>query len=271
MGQRELRRRCLIEDLAEFLSASACRPPRATHAALTRLSRSSSGSHAAGRPVAGRAVLPDRVRWCVARGGRGAARVAGHGSALPGLVLELHIPTAFPRTLRLADWVTLRTPAASEPAAPFGIRIRPGNVSVIAPLSPATPPPPIGFGFDFSPRTPTVLLGDPNASRLEFAGASSISPRASSTAVVGQRRRRSQGVQVRLRSRRGRRLPSLPDRRARRPRSDSARRCSGPERHPIRRQRVASTSWSIRTSRSDRRRSRRSTSGSAFRSAASRA
>ena len=94
------------------------------------------------------------------------------GGALPGLVLELHIPTAFPRTLRLTDWVTPRTPAASEPAAPFGIRIRPGNVSVIAPLSPATTAPPIGFGFDFSPRTPTVLLGDPNASRLEFAGAS---------------------------------------------------------------------------------------------------
>ena len=108
------------------------------------------------------------------------------GGALPGLVLELHIPTAFPRTLRLTDWVTLRTPAASEPAAPFGIRIRPGNVSVIAPLSPATTAPPIGFGFDFSPRTPTVLLGDPNASRLEFAGRVGRSRRETSATARGR-------------------------------------------------------------------------------------
>jgi hypothetical protein len=94
------------------------------------------------------------------------------GGALPGIVLELHVPTAFPRTLRLADWVTLRTLSASEPAAPFGIRLRPGSVSVVAPFAPATTPPPIGLGLDFTPRSPTVLLGDPTGSRLEFAGAS---------------------------------------------------------------------------------------------------
>ncbi len=92
---------------------------------------------------------------------------------LPGLVLEPHIPAEFPLTLRLADWVTLRTRAEAK-GGTFGLRIRPGDVSIRNPLDPGQPPPAAGIavGFDFTQKEPSVLLGTRDGTRLEWQGAS---------------------------------------------------------------------------------------------------
>jgi hypothetical protein len=93
---------------------------------------------------------------------------------LSGLVLEPQIPEQFPLTLTLADTITLRVVAGTNVASQAGILIRPGEIDVKYPFAPGTTPPSagIGVGFDFKPTEPTILLGSPAATRLEFQGAS---------------------------------------------------------------------------------------------------
>src|SRR5262249_32371426 len=56
----------------------------------------------------------------------------------------------------------------------LGILVRPGDVEVKYPFEPGRPPPAagVGVGFEFNPTAPTVIFGAPNATRLEFRGAS---------------------------------------------------------------------------------------------------
>ncbi|MEP6689806.1 MAG: DUF6603 domain-containing protein [Gemmatimonadaceae bacterium] len=95
------------------------------------------------------------------------------GGALPGIVLEPRIPSALPLEVQLHPKVKMRVRAGTNAGTLFGLIIRPGQVSIRYPLAPGTPPPSagIGVGFDFTPGTPVVLLGDPTASRIEFASA----------------------------------------------------------------------------------------------------
>ena len=67
----------------------------------------------------------------------------------------------------------LRLRAGTNVGALFGVTIRPGQIALRYPLAAGTPPPSagLGVGFDFTPTAPIVLLGDPAASRIEFAGA----------------------------------------------------------------------------------------------------
>ena len=97
-----------------------------------------------------------------------------HGAHLPGLVLEPRIPVEFGRETQLHPKVKLRLRAGTNAGSLFGITLRPNEIGVTYPLAPATPPPPggLGIGFDFNPGAPTVLLGNPKASRLEFSSAS---------------------------------------------------------------------------------------------------
>ncbi|MFZ1505094.1 MAG: hypothetical protein WAS50_18185, partial [Nitrospira sp.] len=98
----------------------------------------------------------------------------GNGSTLPGLAIQPHIPNEFPLTLRLASTIDLRVRAGTNAASQLGIVLRPGDASIKYPFQPGTTPPSagIGIGFDFKPATPTLLLGSPKGTRLEFQGGS---------------------------------------------------------------------------------------------------
>jgi hypothetical protein len=94
------------------------------------------------------------------------------GVKLPGIVLEADLPAALPLELQLHRKASLRMRAGTN-GPPFGITIRPNELAVRYPLALSTPAPAagLGVGFDFTAE-PTILFGDPAASRLEFAGAS---------------------------------------------------------------------------------------------------
>lgn len=96
------------------------------------------------------------------------------GSALPGLVLEPQLPSELPVDFPLSDTTSLRLVAGTNVGGLFGILIRPDDVSIKYPFAPGTPPPQAGVGvsFDSHPPTPAVLLGTPDATRLEMKGAS---------------------------------------------------------------------------------------------------
>jgi hypothetical protein len=98
----------------------------------------------------------------------------GSDTSLPGLAIQPHIPNEFPLTLRLAPTIDLRVRAGTNAATQLGIVLRPGEASIKYPFQPGTTPPSagIGIGFDFKPASPTLLFGAPNATRLEFQGAS---------------------------------------------------------------------------------------------------
>ena len=95
------------------------------------------------------------------------------GGLLPGLVLEPRIPSALPLEIQLHPAAKLRLRAGTNVGALFGVTIRPGQIALRYPLAPGTAPPSagLGVGFDFTPAASIVLLGDPAASRIEFAGA----------------------------------------------------------------------------------------------------
>ncbi|MGB7950604.1 MAG: DUF6603 domain-containing protein, partial [Candidatus Binatia bacterium] len=93
---------------------------------------------------------------------------------LPGFVIEPQIPSEFPLTLEVSNEIVFRVRAGTNIGTTLGILIRPGEASIKYPFEPGRAPPAagIGVGFDFSPEAPTVLLGAPEATRLEFQGAS---------------------------------------------------------------------------------------------------
>jgi hypothetical protein len=95
------------------------------------------------------------------------------GGLLPGLVFEPRIPSALPLEIQLHPKVKLRIRAGTNVGTLFGLTLRPGQFALRYPFAPGTAPPSagIGVGFDFTPTTPVVLLGDPEASRIEFAAA----------------------------------------------------------------------------------------------------
>jgi hypothetical protein len=96
------------------------------------------------------------------------------GTALPGIVIEPKIPSQFPLTIRLADNIAMRLLAGTNIATTLGILIRPDGIAIKYPFEPGTTPPSagLGIGFDFTPAAPTLLIGSPKQSRLEFKGGS---------------------------------------------------------------------------------------------------
>ena len=92
----------------------------------------------------------------------------------PGLILQPSIPPQAGTGVDLGDGLALKIRAGSDLASTFGIVVRPGEIDVRYPFAPGTQPPSAGFGASlvFSPESPKLLLGEPNATRLQLAGTS---------------------------------------------------------------------------------------------------
>jgi hypothetical protein len=90
-----------------------------------------------------------------------------------GLVLMPMIPSQVGLSFDVAPDTSLEVRAGTDIGASFGIRVRPGGVSVRYPFQPGTPPPEAGVGatVKYHPGMPRTLLGRPDASRLEAADA----------------------------------------------------------------------------------------------------
>ena len=97
---------------------------------------------------------------------------AGPGQ-LPGVAIDVTIPNAIARVLKLSETIALRLRGTGFNEG-VAFLLRPGEVSAKLLASPSTPFPAggVGVGFDFTKDAPTVLVGARKASRLEFAGAS---------------------------------------------------------------------------------------------------
>jgi hypothetical protein len=93
---------------------------------------------------------------------------------LPGIAIEPRLPDQFPLNVPLADTMALRITAGTNAPSTVGVVIRPGEIAIRYPFQPGTTPPSagLGVGFDFNPATPTLLVGSPGSTRLEFKGAS---------------------------------------------------------------------------------------------------
>ena len=94
---------------------------------------------------------------------------------MPGLIVEPRLPSEMPLEFPLGTSSKMKLRAGTNAGELFGITIRPpAEIGVRYPLAPATPPPAAGVGMDFSyaPEQPVMLLGDPDATRVELASAS---------------------------------------------------------------------------------------------------
>jgi hypothetical protein len=107
------------------------------------------------------------------------AERAGGATLPPGVIVEPAVPPVGATELELDEQWTLGLRAGTDPAALFGVLIRPGSLTVRFPLAPETPPPPAGFGATLTWTAATsedrdtrlLLLGRPGGGRLELAGA----------------------------------------------------------------------------------------------------
>jgi len=92
---------------------------------------------------------------------------------LPGIAVDVTIPDAIARVLKLNKSIALRVRGKGFNEG-VAFVLRPGEVSAKLLSNPSAPFPSggVSVGFDFTQDAPTVLVGARDASRLEFAGAS---------------------------------------------------------------------------------------------------
>jgi hypothetical protein len=129
-------------------------------------------------PPSGRSlVLPffyANVGGTTIEGALALQRLPAQGTSLPGLILEPRLPSELPLDVDLGPSAKLSLRAGTNVGQLFGVTLTPpGEVGFRYPLAPGTPPPAAGVGasFIYTPDTPVILLGDPNASRIELASA----------------------------------------------------------------------------------------------------
>jgi hypothetical protein len=134
------------------------------------------GSADGDAPPAGRSlILPffyAHVAGQTVEGALALQRLPAQGSAMPGLILEPRLPSEMPLQFQLGSSSQIDVRAGSNLGQLFGITLRPpAQVELRYPLAPGTPPPQAGIGvaFTYSPPTPVILVGDPEASRIELA------------------------------------------------------------------------------------------------------
>ena len=90
-----------------------------------------------------------------------------------GVIIQPALAPEIAGQLALDQRWTLRLRPGTDPSARFGVLIRPGSRTIRFPLAPDTVPPAGGYGLalEFRPEGPSLLLGRPGGSRVEFAGA----------------------------------------------------------------------------------------------------
>jgi hypothetical protein len=96
------------------------------------------------------------------------------GPRLPGIIVQPFAPPEFRGTIPLNPEVKLVLRAGTDFAAQFGVVIRPDELDVRYPFQPGAALPTAGFGLSlvYAPPTPLFLLGAPEKTRLQLAGAS---------------------------------------------------------------------------------------------------
>jgi hypothetical protein len=96
------------------------------------------------------------------------------GTRLPGIIVQPFAPPEFRGTIPLNPEVKLTLRAGTDLAAQFGVVLRPDEIDVRYPFQPGATLPAGGFGLSlvYAPAAPLFLLGAPEKTRLQLAGAS---------------------------------------------------------------------------------------------------
>jgi hypothetical protein len=165
----------IAEQLFELFSATQLPAylGRASAALGTGLQDAPAGAAAPVRSMLRIPLLIDIVAGVQVELGLALLELPAEPGALAGLVLMPMIPSQVGLDFDVAPDTSLAVRAGTDIGATFGIRVRPGAVSVRYPFQPGTPPPEAGIGatVKYHPGTPRTLLGRPDASRLEAADA----------------------------------------------------------------------------------------------------
>jgi hypothetical protein len=95
------------------------------------------------------------------------------GTSLPGIIVQPFAPPEFRGTIPLNPEVKLAFRAGTDLASAFGVVLRPDEIAVRYPFQPGATLPAGGFGLSliYAPAAPLFLLGAPEKSRLQLAGA----------------------------------------------------------------------------------------------------
>src|SRR5215207_3981302 len=148
----------VLDDVDQDLGAGFQAPQEETDAAISTMVRA---------PLFEIEVLGETVEAAL-----GLLELPGENGHLPGVILQPLIPPEVGTGLDLGDGVSLQVRAGTDLATTLGIIARPGEIAVRFPFQPETPLPSAGFGVAlvFAPEAPTLLLGEPEATRLLVGG-----------------------------------------------------------------------------------------------------
>jgi hypothetical protein len=101
------------------------------------------------------------------------AGLPAEGSAPPGIVVQVKLPSGLTETVDLGDGWTFVLRAGTDLAQELAVVIRPDETVVRYPFAPGHPLPSAGLGLSLAYRGegPTLLFGQPGKTRLELASA----------------------------------------------------------------------------------------------------
>ena len=101
------------------------------------------------------------------------AELPGDGTALPGMIAQMLVPSGLAETVDLGGGWTFTLRAGTDLAQQPGVVIRPEGTSVRYPFAPGQALPSAGFGIALGYQGPqsTLLFGQPGHTRLELASA----------------------------------------------------------------------------------------------------
>jgi hypothetical protein len=120
-------------------------------------------------------VLADNIGGTEIELGLALLELPPQGGKLAGVILQPLVPSAVGTSYDITDTLKLTLRAGTDVAQTLGVMVRPGDLLVKYPFQPGTALPDAGFGvtLTYAPPSPTVLLGEPSATRLSVQGATS--------------------------------------------------------------------------------------------------
>ncbi len=95
------------------------------------------------------------------------------GDKHAGLILQPLVPPEVGSSYDITDVLKLQLRAGSDVAQTFGLRLRPGDISMKYPFQQGTALPEAGFGvtLSYAPPSAALLLGDASSTRMSMQGA----------------------------------------------------------------------------------------------------